>query len=105
MSKGPKGMLNSENLLGQMRQMQEQLKVAQKELEKEEISADIRGGAIKVTFTGGQVCKSVKIDADLLKTVDAATLESLMTEVINKALEKVRKQTMKKLGPISGLGR
>jgi DNA-binding YbaB/EbfC family protein len=98
-------MLNSENLLGQMRQMQEQLKVAQKELEKEEISADIRGGAIKVTFTGGQVCKSVEIDADLLKTVDAATLESLMTEVINKALEKVRKQTMKKLGPISGLGR
>ena len=42
MSKGPKGLLNSDNLLGQMRQMQEQLKVAQKELEKEEISADIR---------------------------------------------------------------
>jgi hypothetical protein len=105
MSKGPKGLLNSENLLGQMRQMQEQLKVAQKELEKEEISADIRGGAIKVTFTGGQICKAIEIDEDLLKSVDAITMESLLVEVINKALDKVRKQTMKKLGPISGMGR
>ena len=103
MSKGPKGLLNSENLLGQMRQMQEQLKIAQKELEKEEISADIRGGAIKVTFTGGQICKAIEIDEDLLKSVDASTMESLLVEVINKALDKVRKQTVKKLGPISGI--
>jgi hypothetical protein len=105
MSKGPKGLLNSDNLLGQMRQMQEQLKVAQKELEKEEISADIRGGALKITFTGGQVCKAVEIDPEFLKSVDALTLETLLVEVINKALDKVRKQTMKKLGPISGMGK
>jgi len=105
MAKGSKGLLNSDNLLGQMRQMQEQLKVAQKELEKEEISADIRGGAIKITFTGGQVCKVIEIDPDLLKSVDAATLQSLMVEIINKGLDKVRKETMKKLGPIGGMGR
>ncbi|HOJ01359.1 MAG TPA: YbaB/EbfC family nucleoid-associated protein [Anaerolineaceae bacterium] len=105
MAKGPKGMFNSENLLGQMRQMQEQLKIAQKELEKEEFSADIRGGAIKVTFTGGQVCKAVEIDSDLCKNIDSQTMGVLLAEVINKALDKVRKQTMKKLGPISGMGR
>jgi DNA-binding protein YbaB len=37
--------------------------------------------------------------------VDALTLETLLVEVINKALDKVRKQTMKKLGPISGMGK
>ncbi|NMB62120.1 MAG: YbaB/EbfC family nucleoid-associated protein [Chloroflexi bacterium] len=105
MAKGVKGLLNSDNILGQMRQMQEQLKVAQKELEKEEISADIRGGAITITFTGGQVCKTIEIDPDLLKSVDATTLENLLVEVTNKALDKVRKETMKKLGPIGGLGR
>jgi len=105
MAKGMKGMLDSQNLLGQMRQMQEQLKVAQKELEKEEISTDIRGGAIKVTFTGAQVCKSIEIDEDLLKSVDSETMESLLVDVINKGLDKVRKMTMKKLGPIGGLGR
>ncbi len=105
MAKGMKGMLDSQNLLGQMRQMQEQLKTAQKELEKEEISTDIRGGAIKITFTGAQVCKSIEIDEDLLKSVDSKTMESLMMDVINKGLDKVRKMTMKKLGPIGGLGR
>ena len=105
MAKGIKGMLDSQNLLGQMRQMQEQLKTAQKELEKEEISTDIRGGAIKITFTGAQVCKSIEIDEDLLKNIDSKTMEKLMMEVINKGLDKVRKQTMKKLGPIGGLGR
>lgn len=105
MAKGMKGMLDSQNLLGQMRQMQEQLKVAQKELEKEEISADIRGGAIKVTFTGAQVCKSIEIDEDLLKSVDSETMQELLIDVINKCLDKVRKQTMKKLGPIGGMGR
>lgn len=105
MAKGAKGLLNSDNILGQMRQMQEQLKVAQKELEKEEISADIRGGAIKITFTGGQVCKTIQIDPALLEDVDVATLENLLVEVTNKALDKIRKETMKKLGPIGGLGR
>lgn len=105
MAKGSKGLLNSDNIMGQMRQMQEQLKVAQKELEKEEISADIRGGAIKITFTGGQVCKAIEIDPDLLKSVDATTLQELLVEITNKGLDKVRKETMKKLGPISGLGR
>ena len=105
MAKGMKGMLDSQNLLGQMRQMQEQLKVAQKELEKEEISADVRGGAITVTFTGAQVCKSLEIDEDLLKNTDKEALEELLMDVINKGLEKVRKETMNKLGPIGGLGR
>jgi len=105
MAKGIKGMLDSQNLLGQMRQMQEQLKAAQKELEKKEISAEVRSGAIRVTFTGGQVCKSIEIDEDLLKTVDSKTMEMLLVEVINKGLEKVRKETMKKLGPIGGLGK
>ena len=100
-----KGLMNSDNLLGQMCQMQQQLKTAQKELEKEEISADIRGGAIQVAFTGAQVCKAIHIDEELLKTVDAATLEKLLLEVTNKALDKVRKQAVKKLGPIGGLGR
>ena len=104
MTKGPKGALNADNLVGQMRQMQAQLKVAQQELEKEEISADIRGGAIKITFSGGQVCKAVEIDPELLKSIDAVTLEELLVEVTNKALDKVRKHTMKKLGPISGMG-
>lgn len=105
MAKGSKGLLNSDNIMGQMRQMQEQLKVAQKELEKEEISADIRGGAIKITFTGGQVCKAIEIDPDLLKSVDATTLQELLVEITNKGLDKVRKETMKKLGPIGGMGR
>jgi len=105
MAKGQKGLINNENLLGQMREMQQHLQVAQKELEKEEISTDVRGGAVKITFTGAQECRAVEIDPDLLKTLDAAALESLMKEVINKGLEKVRKHTMKKLGPISGMGR
>lgn len=104
MTKGSKGALNADNLVGQMRQMQAQLKVAQQELEKEEISADIRGGAIKITFSGGQVCKAIEIDPELLKSIDAVTLEELLVEVTNKALDKVRKHTMKKLGPISGMG-
>lgn len=105
MAKGQKGLMKNENLLGQMREMQQHLQVAQKELEKEQISADVRGGAVKITFSGAQECKAVEIAPEFLKTLDAAALEGLMVEVINKGLDKVRKHTVKKLGPISGLGR
>jgi len=96
------GDFNPGNLLKQFKQMQEQMKTTQKELEAELITSDVRGGAIKVTVTGTQTVKSIDIAPDLLEKIDAVELEKLLISVINKALDKARKAALSKLGPLGG---
>ena len=55
----------------QIQRLQEQLAQAQAQLADEVVTATAGGGAIKVTMTGDQKCKSVEISPELLKDADA----------------------------------
>ena len=90
------------NILQQMKKMQEQLKITQRELEKEFVSASAGGGAIKVTMSGTQVCKSIEISLELVQKGDQELLQRLTLTAVNQALEQSRKLAAKKLGPLSG---
>lgn len=57
--------------MGQIRKMQEQMAAIQAQLGEETVTASVGGGALKVTMTGDQSCKSVEIDPELLKDADA----------------------------------
>ncbi|HEY60445.1 MAG TPA: YbaB/EbfC family nucleoid-associated protein [Anaerolineae bacterium] len=102
MAKENRGLFGSEGLLKQFKQIQGQLKVAQKELEEQIITAEVRGGAVKVSVSGTQVCKNIEIDPQLVNSVDNETLQELIVGAMNKALEKARKMALKKLGPLGG---
>jgi DNA-binding YbaB/EbfC family protein len=89
-------------LMKQAKQMQEQIKKVQKELEKELVSGSAGSEAIIVTMTGSQKCVEVKLDSDKVKEMSTDRLQSVMLQAINDALEKSRKLMAKKMGPITG---
>lgn len=111
MAKGynrPKPAKGGGGMMAQFQQMQEQMAQAQAELADETVTATVGGGAISVTMTGDQVCKSVEILPELLEDADAEMLQDLITTGVNAALEQSRELAANKMGPftdmLGGLG-
>jgi DNA-binding YbaB/EbfC family protein len=88
-------------LMRQAKEMQEKLKKAQKELEKETVVGSA-GGIVEVTMTGSQKIISVKLDEDKLRDLSADRLQLLIAQAVNDALDRSRKLMAKKIGPLGG---
>ena len=93
---------NQMNMMRQLQKLQEEMEKAQAALADEVVTASVGGGAIKVTMTGDQHCKSVEIDADLIKDVDAEMLQDLVLSAVNMALDQSRDLQSARLGPLTG---
>ncbi len=93
---GPTGMMQ------QFQRLQEQLAEAQGKLADETVTVTAGGGAIKVTMTGDQKCRSIEISSDLLKDADAEMLQDLVLTAVNLALDQSRELASQKLGPLTG---
>ena len=92
-------------MMKQLKEMQGQLKKAQKELEKETVVGIAGGGAVEVVMTGSQKCQSITLDNEKIADMKPENLQALLTMAVNDALDKSRKLMTKKLGPLSsGLG-
>lgn len=76
--------------------------VAQEQLAIETVTATAGGGAISVTMTGDQKCKSVQIAPEFLKDTDADMLNDLVLTTVNMALDKSRELQEKRMGPLAG---
>ena len=97
------GMGGGQNaMMRQLQKLQEQMEAAQASLADETVTASVGGGAVKVTMTGDQHCKSVEIAADLLQDADAEMLQDLVLSAVNLALDDSRKMASEKLGPLAG---
>lgn len=95
-------------MMAQFQQMQEQMAQAQSELADETVTATVGGGAISVTMSGDQVCKSVEILPELLDDADVEMLQDLITSGVNAALDQSRQLANDKMSPftdmLGGLG-
>ena len=100
-NRGP-AMGGQNNMMQQIQRMQKQMEDAQAELAEETVSATAGGGAIKVTMTGDQKCKSVEIYPDFLKDADSEMLQDMVLAAVNLALDESRALQEKLMGPISG---
>jgi DNA-binding YbaB/EbfC family protein len=89
-------------MMAQIQKLQKQMEEAQAELAIETVTASAGGGAIKVTMTGDQKCKSVEISPDLLKDADAEMLQDLVLSAVNMALDQSREMASQKMGPLAG---
>lgn len=107
MAKGfnrPPGGGGQSGMMQQIQRMQQQLAEAQAKLAEETVSSTAGGGAVKVTMTGDQKCRSVEISAELLKDADAEMLQDLILSAVNLALDQSRELANQRLGPLtSGL--
>jgi DNA-binding YbaB/EbfC family protein len=89
-------------MMAQIQRLQQQMEEAQAQLALETVTATVGGGAIKVTMTGDQKCKSVEINPDLLKDADAEMLQDLVLSAVNMALDQSRELASTKMGPLAG---
>lgn len=100
-NKGP-AMGGQNNMMQQLQRMQKQMEEAQAKLADETVSATAGGGAIKVTMTGDQKCKSVEISPEFLKDADAEMLQDMVLSAVNMALDESRALQEKLMGPLAG---
>ncbi|GAB4453896.1 MAG: YbaB/EbfC family nucleoid-associated protein [Anaerolineales bacterium] len=103
MAKGfNKGPQMGGGMMAQLQKLQKQMEEAQARLAEETVTATAGGGAIKVVVTGDQVCKSVEINPELLKDMDAEMLQDLVLSAVNMALDQSRELQQKLMGPLAG---
>jgi len=89
-------------MMQKIQRLQVQLAEEQAKLAEETVTATAGGGAIKITMTGDQKCKSVVISTDLLKDADPEMLQDLILSVVNMALDQSRQLASERLGPLTG---
>ena len=91
--------------LGQMMQqaqkMQENLKRAQDEIARLEITGESGAGLVKVTLTGKHQARKVEISPDALKE-DKEFVEDLIAAAINDASQKLEAATQAKMAGVTG---
>ena len=100
-NKGP-AMGGQSGMMQQIQRLQKQMEETQAKLAEETVTSTVGGGAIKVTMTGDQRCRSVEISPDLLKDADAEMLQDLVLSAVNMALDQSRALQEKLMGPLAG---
>jgi DNA-binding YbaB/EbfC family protein len=91
------------NIMKQAQEMQENLRKAQEEIARLEITGESGAGLVKVTMTGKHDVKKVVID-DSLMGDDREMLEDLVAAAVNDANRRVEKATQEKMSEFtSGL--
>ncbi len=90
-------------LMQQAQRMQEQMKRAQEEIARMEVTGSAGGGMVSVTMSGAHEVRRVQIDRKLFAD-DPEMAEDLVAAAVNDAVNKVAAASKEKLGGLtSGL--
>ncbi|WHZ19116.1 MAG: Nucleoid-associated protein YaaK [Rhodanobacteraceae bacterium] len=87
-------------LMQQAQRMQEELKRAQDEIARMEVTGSAGGGMVEVTMTGRHEVRRVRIDRKLMAD-DPEMTEDMLAAAINDAVNKVAEASREKLGGVS----
>ncbi|HLI17184.1 MAG TPA: YbaB/EbfC family nucleoid-associated protein [Rhodanobacteraceae bacterium] len=86
-------------LMQQAQQMQENLKRAQEEIAKLEVTGSAGGGMVEVGMTGRHEVRRVRIDRKLMAD-DPEMAEDMVAAAVNDAVNKVAEASQQKLGSV-----
>ncbi len=91
-------------LMQHAQKMQDKMQKAQEELASLEVQGEAGGGLVKITITGRNEVRKVRID-DALLTEDREMLEDVVAAAFNDALRKVQETVESKYaGMTAGMG-
>ncbi len=97
--------MDLKGMMQQAARMQKEMQKIQEELGTKEVEASAGGGMVKVTATGKQQIKSIKIDPEVLKLNDHEMLQDLVLLGVNEALKASQDLMNKEMGKLTaGLG-
>lgn len=85
------------NLMQQAQRMQDNLKKAQEELAKLEVTGQAGGGMVSVTMSGRMEVRSVRIERSMLGD-DPEMLEDLLAAAFNDAVNKANALSQERMG-------
>jgi DNA-binding YbaB/EbfC family protein len=90
------------DMLDQIERLRRELQQAQEELKDEVVQASAGGGAVVITMSGTQECRSVEISQELIDEGDVGLLQDLCLLAINQAIQDSQVLAARRLGPLSG---
>ncbi|TAF68046.1 MAG: YbaB/EbfC family nucleoid-associated protein [Cytophagales bacterium] len=82
-------MFNLNNMMGKVKEMQEQMRLAQENLTNIKTTSEAGAGMVKATVNGKKQVIRVEIDPEIIKSDDREMLQDLIVAAINKALDEV----------------
>lgn len=88
------------NIMQQAQRMQENLKRAQEEIAKLEVTGSAGGGMVKVTINGRHEARRVEIESSIAGG-DKEMLEDLVAAAFNDANNRLAELTQQKMGEVS----
>ncbi|MBN8884853.1 MAG: YbaB/EbfC family nucleoid-associated protein [Rudaea sp.] len=88
-------------LMQQAQRMQDDLKRAQEEIAKLEVTGQAGGGMVSVTMNGRHEVRRVAIDRKILAD-DPEMTEDLLAAAFNDAVNKVAEESKQRLGDVAG---
>lgn len=74
----------------------------QKELQREIITVETGGGAVKVEISGEQKIQNIKIDRDKVDLDDIGELEGWLEEAVKQAISRSQQLAAEKMRPMMG---
>lgn len=92
-------MRNLQQMMGQVKKMQEQL---QRQMEELRVEASAGGGIVLAKMNGQKQLLEVKIDPEALKEADAEMLQDLIVAAVNECARKVDEELQSKVGGMAG---
>ncbi|MBS0431137.1 MAG: YbaB/EbfC family nucleoid-associated protein [Proteobacteria bacterium] len=87
-------------LMQQAQRMQEDMKRAQEEIAKLEVTGSAGGGMVSVVMTGRHEVRRVQIDRKLLAD-DPEMAEDMIAAAVNDAVNKIAEASQQKLGGLT----
>ena len=88
------------NLMRQAQQMQDNMKRAQDEIARMEVTGESGAGLVRVTLSGKHQARKVEISAEALKE-DKEFVEDLIAAAINDAVQKVEEVSKDKMAGVT----
>lgn len=92
-------MPNLQQMMDQVRKMQEQL---QKQLDELRVDSASGGGMVQVKMNGHKHLLELKIDPEALKEADVEMLQDLIVAAVNECVRKVEAELQSKMGALAG---
>jgi DNA-binding YbaB/EbfC family protein len=94
--------MNNNQMMAQVRKMQQEMAKAQEELASTIVSGTAAGGLVAVEMTCDYRVKSVKLGKDAVDPKDVETLEDLLTVAFNDAVAKAQEASGKRMSAVTG---
>ncbi|MFH1710439.1 MAG: YbaB/EbfC family nucleoid-associated protein [bacterium] len=91
---------NVGDILGKVKKMQEDMKEVQKELSQVLVEED--SGGVKVVVSGDMELRDFKLDPKIFENKDIKRVEWLISDAVDKAFAKAKKEAANKLKKVTG---